>query len=258
MGGCRLLTENPFAAGALAQVEVVLLAYGLVLRIGGETQWATGDCQVGVRFQHPTPRSKNQLAGLLTCLIDENVAELVKKEVASAGAITASPVLAAQPHDEATLPPEPTPVPQEEQAALILPQVCESEPAPVSTPEPVPVAAPPRKVVSYGSQSVQCPEDCAWPAVLRFLKDSLNLAGTIVDLGLEGCSVRTGALFTGGQDVRVEVLFRLQGLPFQLAGVTASMLDRDTVDIRFLEMSRRKREELSQVIDELIETTKAN
>jgi hypothetical protein len=42
-------------------------------------------------------------------------------------------------------------------------------------------------------------------------------------------------------------------MPFRLAGVTREMHDKRTVEIEFLQMSRRSRDDLNQVITELIE-----
>lgn len=95
MGGCCISTEKPFVDGALAEVEIVLLVFGMVLRIRGITQWVTARNLLGVRFIHPSARSKNQLASLLTCLIDTSAADVVKAAVASAVTDNATaPVLA--------------------------------------------------------------------------------------------------------------------------------------------------------------------
>jgi hypothetical protein len=52
---------------------------------------------------------------------------------------------------------------------------------------------------------------------------------------------------------QAEVTFHVQGLPFRLGAVTQQMLDKRTVEIRFVQMSRRHRDDLNQVISELIE-----
>jgi hypothetical protein len=53
--------------------------------------------------------------------------------------------------------------------------------------------------------------------------------------------------------VRVEVEFRVRGLQFRLPGVTAAFHDKHTVEVRFLDVSARKKEDLDQVIREMIE-----
>jgi hypothetical protein len=52
---------------------------------------------------------------------------------------------------------------------------------------------------------------------------------------------------------QAEVIFHVQGLPFRLAGVTREMHDKRTLEIQFNQMSRRSRDDLNQVITELVE-----
>jgi hypothetical protein len=52
---------------------------------------------------------------------------------------------------------------------------------------------------------------------------------------------------------RVETEFRLEGLPFRLGGVVQAIHDRRTVGIRFLDMSSRKREQVTQLIEDIRE-----
>jgi len=56
------------------------------------------------------------------------------------------------------------------------------------------------------------------------------------------------------ENARSEVDFHLRGLPFRLPGTTVQMHDERIVEIRFSQMSRRKREDLAQVILELAES----
>ena len=75
--------------------------------------------------------------------------------------------------------------------------------------------------------------------------------GRILDVSLGGCHIRTDRRFPVGIFRRVEVEFRIEGLPFRLAGVTQAIYDPFNVGIRFLDMSDRKREQLQQLIDEI-------
>ena len=54
----------------------------------------------------------------------------------------------------------------------------------------------------------------------------------------------------------MEVEFRIEGLPFRLAGVTQAIYDPFNVGIRFLDMSDRKREQLLQLIEEIEESAR--
>ena len=80
-----------------------------------------------------------------------------------------------------------------------------------------------------------------------------RLQGRIVDLSLGGCRVHTDQRFPVGIYTRVEIEFRLEGLPFRLAGVIQAIHDRHHVGIRLLDMSDRKREQLEQLIAEIAE-----
>jgi c-di-GMP-binding flagellar brake protein YcgR len=80
------------------------------------------------------------------------------------------------------------------------------------------------------------------------------LHGRIVNLSLGGCRIRTHERFPVGIYTRVETEFNVQGLPFRIGGVTQAIYDRNTVGIRFLDVSDRKREQLQQLIEEIEES----
>lgn len=235
LGGCCVRTVNPFADGSLAPVEVVLLIFGLVLRIAGVTQWTSRGNLVGIHFMHPAARSKNQLAALLTCLIDRSAADALQEAVAE-GALDQpdAPILAEQA-------PKPAAQRAYEDAARQGGKAAH--------------AAHPHQAADSGPKP-QLPLETEWPAVVRFLESKSHVQCLIVDLKPEGCTVETVAPFPGGRQSRVELSFHMRGLPFQLAGVTAAFLDKCTADVRFMEMSRRKREELGQVLEELLQEKK--
>jgi hypothetical protein len=125
LGGCRVSTESPFVSGALAPVEIVLLMFGLVLRIGGVTQW-TRNCEVGIRFTHSSPRSKNQLASLLTCLMEKD-AQQAAQEIFSQAAL--------DPETSPTLFPQASPRKPVRAAANHAPGHAPDSPAPARAPE---------------------------------------------------------------------------------------------------------------------------
>ena len=88
-------------------------------------------------------------------------------------------------------------------------------------------------------------------AVVHFLKDGSQIAGSVVNLSLEGCTLQLVRAFNLGIYVRVEISFHVRGLTFQLAGVSQEIYDKHTVGFRFLDVSRRRREELAQAIEEM-------
>jgi hypothetical protein len=243
LSGCCVRTENFFHPGNLAHVEVVLPILGMVLRMVGTTQWLTRQNLIGIRFFHASSRSKNQLAGLLTCLVDESAAEDVKAAVVDAARSGTTALDMEIPE-----------VWLHRSRSASTPQTVEETPEPSSAPPPPPAD----RAVNKGLNVVLDREEDAWPAVLRLLKDGSHLNGAIAGLSLEGCCINTAEPFTAGIHARVEVDFQMRGLPFLLAGVTEDVRNKCTVDIRFLELSFRKRNELTEVIEELRDSSKAS
>jgi c-di-GMP-binding flagellar brake protein YcgR len=88
-------------------------------------------------------------------------------------------------------------------------------------------------------------------AVIHLINLAADVSGHILDLSLGGCHIRTDRRFPVGIFRRVEVEFRIEGLPFRLGGVTQAIYDPFNVGIRFLDLSDRKREQLLQLIAEI-------
>jgi hypothetical protein len=88
-------------------------------------------------------------------------------------------------------------------------------------------------------------------ATLLLVNAGICMPGRVENLSLGGCRIRTEAPFKVGIYVRVEAEFHLQGLPFRVGGVSQAIVDKNTVGIRFLDMSERKREQLRGLIAEL-------
>jgi c-di-GMP-binding flagellar brake protein YcgR len=92
-------------------------------------------------------------------------------------------------------------------------------------------------------------------ATIRLINMALDVHGRIIDISLGGCRIRTQSRFPVGIYRRVEAEFRIEGLPFRIAGVTQAIHDPFNVGIRFLDMSERKREQLLQLMEEIEEKT---
>lgn len=242
LSGCRVHTLQPFTAGALESVKVVLAIHGMVLSIWGITQWTQWERTVGVRFLHPTGRTRNQLAGLLTCLLDSSAADVVKKAVAAAAGEAGSPIIAL----EHPLPIEPEPEPVAE-------EIAEEEEFQAAAPAPVA----PKRPELKSEHKVLSMEAGDSPAVLHFVAEESTIGGNVMDVSQDGCLVRLMRVLPVRMNAQVEVDFHLRGLPFRLPGMTKEMHGAQIVEIRFTEMSRRKREDLSLVIVELIEAGRA-
>lgn len=95
-------------------------------------------------------------------------------------------------------------------------------------------------------------------AVIRLVNIAADVHGRILDISTGSCHIRTERPFPVGIFRRVETEFRIEGLPFRLAGVTQAIYDSFNVGIRFLDMSDRKREQLLQLIDEIKTHNEAN
>jgi PilZ domain len=89
-------------------------------------------------------------------------------------------------------------------------------------------------------------------AEIVLVRSGSALRGRILDLSVTGCCIRTEQQFPVGIYTRVETSFRLEGLPFRLDGVIQSVHDRNTVGIRFLDVSERKRQLILELISELV------
>ena len=88
-------------------------------------------------------------------------------------------------------------------------------------------------------------------ATILLVNIGSTLRGRILDLSIAGCCIRTDMRFPVGIYTRVETEFRLEGLPFRLGGVIQAIHDRNTVGIRFLDLSERKRRQVMDLIGEI-------
>ena len=242
LSGCCVRCESRFLPGNLANVEVVLPILGMVLRMVGTTQWLTRQNLIGIRFFHANPRSKNQLAGLLTGLVDESVTEEIQAAVV-ASARSGTTAIDVEFPDEWLL---------KLKAAAQKPK---ERPEATATGAPAPTPPAVKKAASREGMVLNRDTD-AWPAILRLLKDGSHQNGAIIGLSLVGCTFRTASPFAAGLHARVEVDFHMRGLPFLLPGVTEDVLHKTSVEIRFLEMSSRKQGELAELIEELQDAEK--
>ncbi len=266
-GGCRIRTEQRFLAGPQARVEVSFTVNGLLFRLNGLTQWADGAHQVGIRFVDVTRRRMDELVELLCEVEQENAAKAAKLAAeAQAMAAVAEAPLEAEAEPAAEVLPFLSEEPEAEvEAALdaaagtaaevsneaVGPQESEPESV-VAEPEypPAEVGAgkPPKR-----ERRTQSRYEVDTSAAIYLINVGSRLNGRIVDLSVGGCRIRTMEHFPVGIYTRVETEFRLEGLPFRLAGVIQAVHDRGrfNIGIRFLDMSERKREQLEQLICEI-------
>lgn len=89
LSGCCVRTNHYFEPGALSAVEVTLPLLGIQVKLTGITQWVGRNRLIGLRFLHPNQRTKNELASLLSGLVDPSAAAVVKDAVSKSPDIKA-------------------------------------------------------------------------------------------------------------------------------------------------------------------------
>ncbi len=249
MGGCLLETQKQLLAGIQLRVEVTFKVRGLAFRFNGVTQWTDGRQRIGIRFVDVTSRRKDELVELLREVEQEN-AEKAAAQASEAGAIEE------QAPEEITVACEEL----EPEPAVNSYPVCEppmrSQPAVCAIPSQPEIEAPsaPRFAKpAKRERRAQSRHEVDTSAVIYLVNVGSRLHGRIVDLSLGGCRIRTDERFPVGIYTRVEMEFRLEGLPFRLGGVIQSIHDRRQVGLRFLDVSDRKRAQVEQLIEEIEE-----
>jgi len=220
MSGCRIEVEQKFHAGIQSRVEVQFQLRGIAFRLMGATAGTRSTKSFAVRFLDMSDRRRDELA--------EVIAEVAAIEVAkSAKAAAPEAPQEAVKTPVATPPAVPLPIPA-------------SEATPATAPTPQDKRAHGRHVVDTSAK-------------LFLVKTGICMEGRILNLSQGGCKLRTEERFNVGIYVRVEAEFYLHGLPFRLAGVSQAIVDRNTLGVRFLDMSDRKREQLTELIAEIEE-----
>ncbi|MGB6193554.1 MAG: PilZ domain-containing protein, partial [Terracidiphilus sp.] len=91
------------------------------------------------------------------------------------------------------------------------------------------------------------------PASLMLVHHGAEIPCRLVDLSLGGCQICAEKPFLAGPMVRVEVVFQVVGEAFRIAGVTQWTRGRQWVGVRFLDLSERRRNALTQLIKEIEE-----
>jgi hypothetical protein len=247
LSGCRVITDQRFLAGIMVRVEVQFQLQGILFRIVGVTVSGREARSIAIRFLDLTQRRREELADVIAEVAESNAA---KAAAAAAQAETASPDLASGSPETPTPNPETKPVsipaslpPVSMNSIHAVPE--EATPA-ASALEP----AKPRLHLdrrSHGRHAVDT------SARLLLVKSAISMPGRILNLSLGGCRIRTDERFQVGIFVRIEAEFYLHGLPFRVAGVSQAILDRNTIGIRFLDLSDRRREQLTELIAEIAE-----
>jgi c-di-GMP-binding flagellar brake protein YcgR len=245
LGGCLVIAEQRYTAGILVRVEVQFQLRGIAFRIVGVTVGGREAKSFAVRFLDMSPRRRHELAEVL-------------EEVAAANAIREATLAAVS---------EPAPAP----AVAVLTEIATPASKPISEqvakPEISTTAEKPALVTEPSEKTHANPPAPKRPAERRsqsrhavdtstkllLIKTAICMPGRILNLSMGGCRIRTDERFNVGIYVRVEAEFYLHGLPFRVGGVSQAILDKNTIGVRFVDMSDRRREQLAELIAEIAE-----
>jgi hypothetical protein len=227
LSGCRLLLPKTLFHAANAAVECTFKVRGVGFRLGGIVEWVENNF-AGVQFNAMTTRTRDDLVEVLGEVELENNAKLPAPSNSGVGAGAGEVAVS-------------------KQIPAAAPAPAAQNPAQIQSP-----AQPPRGRDRRAAH--RCGVDTS--AVIDLVKVGSRLAGQIVDLSMGGCRIRTAEKFPVGIYTRVETEFQLHGLPFRLGGVIQAIHNRNTVGIRFLDMSQRKKDQVTELIAEIEEGTK--
>lgn len=257
LGGCLVAAEQRYTAGIQVRIEVQFQLRGIAFRIVGVTVGSRETKRFAVRFLDMPARRRQELSEMLEEVAATNAAKALeaskpKQEVISvvieervrvpeaipkAKSISEpaiQPSTSSISSDPGQVVPPPKAIPSELQSAL------------PERPQALP-AATARERRAQGRHAVDT------SAKLLLVKTAISMPGRILNLSMGGCRIRTEERFNVGIYVRVEAEFYLHGLPFRVGGVSQAILDKNTIGVRFLDMSERRREQLAELIAEIAE-----
>lgn len=94
---------------------------------------------------------------------------------------------------------------------------------------------------------------CKGTAEVRILRFGSSVAGTIVDLSVGGCCVVTEGKFPPVEQPLVEVILSVNGSKLRMAGVVRNVKKDQRAGIEFIEVTRRKAQQIREFVRELRE-----
>ena len=261
LGGCLVIAEQRYTAGILVRVEVQFQLRGIAFRMVGVTVGSRDARIFAIRFLDMPARRRTELAEVLAEVETWNAAQAAAlpaappgtleaatvtafdRETASDGVVSAAPATAPEAAPQMLAAPESAALELSVAAIEVEPDAgAEADPESKSLSLPIPGAPRERRAQSRHVVDTS--------AKLLLVKTAISMSGCIVNLSLGGCRIRTEERFNVGIYVRVEAEFYLNGLPFRVGGVSQAILDKNTIGIRFLDMSDRRRDQLAELISE--------
>jgi PilZ domain len=233
--GCRVRVRDRFVPAPRSRVEIAFKINGIAFRFSGLARWTDGRHQAGIRFVDVPARRKDDLAEVL--------AEVEAAEAAKAAKEAEKKLEAGRAAEQAA--------PQDAVAHALQGPSAQQISSPARTEAAPKPPAPPKPSGSERRTHARFAVDTS--AAIILVKIGSRIEGRILDLSLAGCRILSNERFPVGIYTRVETEFHLEGLPFRLGGVVQALHNRNQVGIRFLDMSERKRREVSQLIEEIRE-----
>jgi hypothetical protein len=233
------------SVGLLTRVEVRFSLRGMAFRIVGVTAGTRTGKSFAVRFLDMPQRRAGELAELLAEIESDPVgpAEPARAVLEPPAAVKAADgSLAAGPTRNE---------PMRDGAFSAEAEVSSAKAAAAGVPECSSTAA--QKTGKSAERRQHDRHAVDTRVNLTLVRGAITMQGCILNLSQGGCRLRTDERFQVGIYTRVEAEFYLHGLPFRLAGVSQAILDKNTIGVRFLDMSERKRGQLTELIAEIEE-----
>ncbi len=109
---------------------------------------------------------------------------------------------------------------------------------------------------------VRCPQDdrraqprlrCKGTAEIRVLRAGTTMVGAIADLSVGGCCVVTEAELPRIEQPVVEVILTVNGFTLRVAGVVRNVKNERRAGIEFVDVTRRKADQILELVKELKE-----
>lgn len=256
VGGCRLEIDTRLLTGAMLRIELQFQIRGIAFRLAGVTAGKRTKNSLGVRFVDLNLRRREDLAEVLAYLSSAEHTESRDPSAKPPQTIPVSkPALQSVAVDVRIRPDakpgKPIPRPHDKASAAAQSLVDAEQPGvhiDVSLAQRAADAAPAsRERRAHQRLKVDT------RAQLYLVNTAIRMEGSIQDLSMAGCRIVTQERFNVGIYVRAEAEFYLHGLPFRLAGVSQAIINPNTIGLRFIDMSERKREQLAALIAEIRE-----
>jgi hypothetical protein len=240
--GCCIRTNERCSARVRRPVDIGFTVDGAIFRFSGILQWTNGRDLLGIQFVNMIPRRMVELASVI-CEMEaaatvrtEAVIKLIAEHETQRPVEREANKLAERQNRQPIRIDSMTLSAPREPATSAATTETELQTAHLST------ARDRRKSLRHEVDT---------SATIFLVNVGSTLRGRIEDLSVSGCRIRTDERFPVGIYTRVETEFRMEGLPFRLGGVIQAIHDRNTVGIRFLDLSPRKQEQVVELIDEI-------